>query len=115
MTYRNGAFVVDTREGRMAQVVGGEGHRVRVRQPGGGPEWEVPLSVLRLATGAERAEARKNPEPGRKPSIADCPTCPALKATWWEAEAGGDAAKAGDALVAVRRHWREHLSYEVTP
>ncbi|MFC5149110.1 hypothetical protein [Streptomyces aureoversilis] len=110
MTYRNGAFVVDTREGRMAQVIGSEGHRVQVRQPGGGLEWEVPFSSLRLATSAERAAARANPEPPARPAIADCPECPALKAAWWEATIEGDPFKAGDALVAVRRHWRSHMS-----
>ncbi|CAM5533074.1 hypothetical protein SABIM44S_03724 [Streptomyces abikoensis] len=110
MTYRNGAFVVDTRDGRIVQVIGGTGGRVRVRPPGGGTEWEVPFVALRLATGEERAEARRNPEPGRRPRIADCPECPALKATWWEAESGGDEAKAREALVAVRRHWRSHMA-----
>ncbi|MCQ8770666.1 hypothetical protein [Streptomyces telluris] len=45
-----------------------------------------------------------------RPSIADCPECPALKATWWEATIEGDPFKAGDALVAVRRHWRSHMA-----
>ncbi len=110
MTYRNGAFVVDTRDGRIVQVIGGTGGRVHVRPPGGGTEWEVPFVALRLATSEERAAVRRNPETARRPGIADCPTCPALKAAWWEAENGGDAAKAGDALVAMRRHWRSHMA-----
>lgn len=110
MTYRNGAFVVDTRDGRLAQVIGGVGGRVQARQPGGGPEWEVPFSALRLATSAERAAARRNPETHRRPRMAECPTCPALEAAWWEAESGGDKVKAGEALVAARRHWRSHMA-----
>lgn len=35
MTYRNGAFVMDTRENRIAQVIGNAGRRVQVRRPGG--------------------------------------------------------------------------------
>ncbi|MFE5868419.1 hypothetical protein ACFQ6V_07145 [Streptomyces roseifaciens] len=63
-----------------------------------------------MATSIERAEVRRSAEPSARPSIADCPECPALKATWWEATIEGDPFKAGDALVAVRRHWRSHMS-----
>ncbi|MFF4219850.1 hypothetical protein ACFYZM_26780 [Streptomyces nondiastaticus] len=110
MAYRNGAFVVDTRDGRIVQVIGGTGGRVHVRPPGGGTEWDVPFGALRLATSAERAEVRRNPETHQRSGLADCPTCPALKAAWWEAENDGDEAKSGAALVALRRHWRAHMA-----
>ncbi|RKN62972.1 hypothetical protein D7231_30660 [Streptomyces klenkii] len=110
MAYRNGAFVVDTRDGRIVQVIGGTGGRVRVRPPGGGTETEVPFVALRLATSAERAAARRNPETYRRPRMAECQECPALEAAWWEAESGGDKAKAAEALVTARRHWRSHMA-----
>ncbi|MBB5117723.1 hypothetical protein FHS36_001129 [Streptomyces eurocidicus] len=106
--YRNGAFVVDTREGRLAQVIGGAGKRVSVRRPGGGQEWEVPFSELRLATREERQAVGLWPSDPSS-GLYGCPTCPELDAAWREANARGDEARAGDALVAQRRHWRAHM------
>ncbi|MBT2382662.1 hypothetical protein [Streptomyces sp. ISL-11] len=108
MTYRNGAYVVDTREDRIGQVIGGVGKRVHVRMPGGGQTWEVPFEELRLATREERAAAGLWPV-GERPSLRDCKTCPELDAAWREAKAGGDEVEAGNALVAQRRHWRSHV------
>ncbi|MGW1073495.1 hypothetical protein [Streptomyces sp. NPDC002537] len=102
MTYRNGAFVVDTREGRIAQVIDSVGGRVRVRTPGGGAEWEVPFSALRLATREERDEAGLWPTAIRP--LNGCPECPELNRAWREAEAGDDRLKAARELLALRRH-----------
>ncbi|WP_199843923.1 hypothetical protein [Streptomyces albireticuli] len=100
--------MVDTREGRLAQVIDGVGKRVNVRRPGGGMEWEVPFADLRLATREERQAAGLWP-PEPVGALYGCPTCPELMAAWREANAGGDEVKAGDALVAQRRHWRAHM------
>lgn len=111
MTYRNGTFVVDTRESRIAQVIGGAGQRVQLRRPGGGLEWEVPASVLRLATREERQAAGLWPT-GPRPLLG-CEECADLEAAWRQAGAGEDEVKAGDALVALRRHRRtSHLLAE---
>ncbi|MCD9141559.1 hypothetical protein [Streptomyces albireticuli] len=108
MAYRNGAFVMDIREGRIGQVVGGTASRVQLRRPGGGPEWEAPFTELRVATREERqADGLWPSEPVG--GLYGCPTCPELEAAWREAKAGGDEVKAGDALVAQRRHWRAHM------
>ncbi|MGW1075647.1 hypothetical protein [Streptomyces sp. NPDC002537] len=107
MTYRNGAFVVDTRESRVALVVDSMGKRVHVRAPGGGEEWEVPFTALRLATREERETAGLWPQMARSP--IDCETCPELSAAYREAEASGDKVRTGAAVVAQRSHWRrEH-------
>ncbi|MFF4404374.1 hypothetical protein ACFY2W_12385 [Streptomyces sp. NPDC001262] len=74
MTYRNGAYVVDTREGRLAQVVGEKGGRVQVRRPGGELTWEAPASALRLATREELGAA------GLLPYRSDCGECVELDA-----------------------------------
>ncbi|MEU5427663.1 hypothetical protein AB0H73_18970 [Streptomyces olivoreticuli] len=104
MTYRNGAFVVDTREGWIGQVIDSAGSRVHVRAPGGGAEWEVPFSVLRLATREERDEVGLWPRGTR--SRKGCPECPALELAWRDAAEGGDKLKEATALVALRRHGR---------
>ncbi|MFE0044165.1 hypothetical protein [Streptomyces albireticuli] len=104
MTYRNGAFVVDTREGVIAQVIGDTGGRVQLRKPGGGLEWEVPFAALRLATREEREAAGLLPS-GSRPAYG-CTECAELDAARRAAAGGDDAVKAGDALVAQRRHWR---------
>ncbi|MBC2877445.1 MULTISPECIES: hypothetical protein [Streptomyces] len=57
MTYREGAYVVDTRSAKLAQVMAHAGHRVYVRPPRGGREWEAPVEALRLATRDEQAAA----------------------------------------------------------
>lgn len=104
MTYRNGAFVVDTREGRLAQVIGGAGGRVQLRKPGGGLEWEVPFASLRLATREEREAAGLWPA-GPRPAYG-CEECAELDAARRAAARGTDEVEAGNALVAQRRHWR---------
>lgn len=64
MTYRKGAYVVDTRSAKFAQVMADGGTNVYVRPPRGGLEWDAPAEALRLATPAERAAAGV-PEGGR--------------------------------------------------
>ncbi|MGA5133094.1 hypothetical protein ACPCTO_25140 [Streptomyces olivoreticuli] len=103
MTYRNGAFVVDTRDGRIAQVIGGRGQRVNVREPGGGGEWEVPFGALRLATREERGAVGLWPEG----ASARCAECEESKVALREAEAGGGRTDVDRALVAQRMHWTD--------
>ncbi|MFI2072543.1 hypothetical protein [Streptomyces triculaminicus] len=95
MTYREGAYVIDTRSGRLAQVMGTMGPRVQVRRPGGGREWEVSPQALRLATREERAAAE------------GCAECVSLRALQRAAVDGGEKRRAVEATVAVRRHVRE--------
>ncbi|MFF7728423.1 hypothetical protein [Streptomyces sp. NPDC008001] len=104
MTYRVGAFVVDTPEGQIAQVIGVVGSRVTLRRPGGGPEWEVPFGSLRLATREDREAVGLWPA-GSRPMYG-CTECAQLEAAYREAAAGGDPVVTGDALVLQRRHWR---------
>lgn len=45
-----GTYVLDGRDGRIGRVVGlAAGGRVRLRPPGGGPEWACPPGALRPA------------------------------------------------------------------
>ncbi|GGX84582.1 hypothetical protein [Streptomyces hiroshimensis] len=104
MTYRIGAFVVDMREGRIAQVIGAAGSRVTLRRPGGGLEWEAPFASLRLATREDREAAGLWPA-GSRPMYG-CGDCAQLAAAYKEAAAGDDPVTTGDALVLQRRHWR---------
>ncbi|MEV4439962.1 hypothetical protein AB0K09_13210 [Streptomyces sp. NPDC049577] len=97
MAYRIGAYVIDTREGRIAQVVGGEGKRTRVQRPGGGLEWEVPFSALRLATREEREAAGIR-------SPAGCRTCAELEAGQRSSVSSGSRARAINATIALARH-----------
>ncbi|MFI1971730.1 hypothetical protein [Streptomyces cinnamoneus] len=109
MTYRPGAYVVDTRENRLAQVMGGTGVRVQVQRPGGGLQWEVPATALRLATRAEREAA------GLAGTAAPvgCPECRELTAAQRAAVDRGDRALAVTRTIAVRSHYRaSHASYE---
>ncbi|MEH6376361.1 hypothetical protein V7793_18850 [Streptomyces sp. KLMMK] len=53
-----GAFVVDARGGRLAQVVAAEGARLRLRPPAGGEAWEAEPALLRPATEAEQLSAK---------------------------------------------------------
>ncbi|MFI1257115.1 hypothetical protein ACH4U6_25505 [Streptomyces netropsis] len=53
MTPENGTFVVDTRHGKVGQVMGHEGPRLQLRPPSGGREWEAAPDSVRPATGAE--------------------------------------------------------------
>ncbi|CAM5385303.1 hypothetical protein ACFYUM_18690 [Streptomyces fimicarius] len=45
-----GAFAVDGRDGRVGRVTGRSGPNVRLRPPGGGPEWECPAEAVRPAS-----------------------------------------------------------------
>lgn len=96
MGYRKGVFVVDTREGRVVQVTGGDSDRVQVRRPGGGLEWEVPLNCLRLATADERSAA------GLRPYRTGCEECAALESA---RRAATGTQEAGKASAAAYGHW----------
>lgn len=105
LTYREGAYVIDTRSATLAQVMGTLGPRVQVRKPGGGREWEVPPQDLRLATRAERERAR-----GQSGSPVGCTDCTELEAARRRAVASGHGKAAVDAAIAVRSHFRDaHL------
>ncbi|MDT0450944.1 hypothetical protein [Streptomyces hesseae] len=95
MTYRIGAYVVDTRDDRIAQVVGEGETLVAVRQPGGEAVWEVPPSALRLATREDRNAA------GLRPYLSGCAECVELDDALRKA-VGEDRSRAG---AAVRMHW----------
>ncbi|MFH9393676.1 hypothetical protein [Streptomyces sp. NPDC017413] len=45
-----GGFAVDARDGRVGRVTGRAGPNVRLRPPGGGPEWECPPEAVRAAS-----------------------------------------------------------------
>ncbi|MFB8771382.1 hypothetical protein [Streptomyces broussonetiae] len=57
MTAPLGAYVIDTRTGRLGIVMGHEGPYVQLRPYGGGKEWDVEPAAVRLATPAERLSA----------------------------------------------------------
>ncbi|MEU3872408.1 hypothetical protein [Streptomyces sp. NPDC029704] len=104
MTYREGAYVVDTRDATLAQVLGNAGPHVRVKEPGGAYEWYVPTNALRLATPQERRAAGL---PGTvSASPIGCTECADLEAARREAVKGGDTKAITDATVAVRSHFR---------
>ncbi|MFF7360444.1 hypothetical protein [Streptomyces sp. NPDC008125] len=44
-----GSFAVDARTGEVGRVVGRVGPDVRLRPPGGGPEWDCPLDAVQPA------------------------------------------------------------------
>lgn len=98
MTYREGAYVVDTRNGAFAQVMGRIGPRVQVRRPGGGREWEVPPTALRLATYEECRAA----DPADR-----CEDCERIRRHRRAAESRGDKSAMTDAAVLMGRHQRE--------
>lgn len=103
MTYRNGAYVMDIRENRLAQVIGSTDAHVQVQRPGGGLQWEVPAADLRLATREER-EAVGLPASA---SPVGCTECAAFVAARREAGVSGDEERIVDAMVAVRTHFRD--------
>ncbi|QTT75163.1 hypothetical protein J7W19_18895 [Streptomyces mobaraensis NBRC 13819 = DSM 40847] len=93
MTYRAGSYMVDVRDGRLAQVAEAADGLVRVRSlNGGGEPWTVPPTALRLATREERQAA------GLRPYQTGCDECAALDVV--RKAAGG-----GDATAAVYTHW----------
>ncbi|MFF4156362.1 hypothetical protein [Streptomyces sp. NPDC001678] len=109
MTYREGAYVVDTRSATLAQVMGNVGPRVQIRRPDGGREWEAPADALRLATRAER-EAAGLRASAAAPSASPfgCAECVRLEAARRAAGEYGERTEAAvDAMVAVRSHFRE--------
>ncbi|WP_116215459.1 hypothetical protein [Streptomyces olivoreticuli] len=55
MTYRTGVLVMDTRQGKLGEVMEERLSRVWLRPPHGGREWDCLPDDLRLATKAERA------------------------------------------------------------
>lgn len=95
MTYRNGAYVVDIRDDRIAQVVGTTGTRVHLERPGGGLVWEAPAAALRLASRDERNAA------GLRPYLSGCTDCAELEEAW-RAAPDGERRNAG---VEARAHW----------
>ncbi|MFF4216400.1 hypothetical protein [Streptomyces nondiastaticus] len=109
MTYRVGAYVVDTSEDKVAQVIGHRGSHVQVRTPGGGAVWEVHASVLRLAMSQEREAVRAlaNSD-GPAPQRRGCARCAELEAAWRVACAatGERTTTTGWALNRFRNHWR---------
>ncbi|MBT2385463.1 hypothetical protein [Streptomyces sp. ISL-11] len=110
MTYRPGAYVVDTRTATLAQVMGTLGPHVQVRPPRGGKEWDVPPTALRLAGREERVAA--GVRDGASASPVGCGRCVALRVAYEEAR-GGDEDEAVDAAIAVRQHFRSaHLLSE---
>ncbi|MGW0531894.1 hypothetical protein [Streptomyces sp. NPDC003032] len=52
-----GSYVIDTRNGRLGQVMGYEGPYVQLRPYGGGREWDCTLEAIRAATTEERLRA----------------------------------------------------------
>ncbi|MEU1312830.1 hypothetical protein ABZ419_28600 [Streptomyces cinnamoneus] len=107
-TYREGAYVMDTRSDTFAQVIGPAGAHVRVAAPGGGRQWEVPSQWLRLATRGEREAAGVRGSAPR--SAVGCADCTGLEAARRAAVAGGDEEAVVDATIAVRSHFRDaHL------
>ncbi|CAL9417852.1 hypothetical protein SUDANB58_01783 [Streptomyces sp. enrichment culture] len=52
-----GAYVIDTRTGRLGIVMGHEGPYVQLRPYGGGREWDAEPCAVRHATQAERISA----------------------------------------------------------
>ncbi|GHG56282.1 hypothetical protein GCM10018779_20210 [Streptomyces griseocarneus] len=93
--YRKGAYVVDVREDRIAQVIGGTSSRVQLQSPDGSLQWEVPFAALRLATGAEREAA------GLRPYLSTCPDCVELATRRRTAPPG----QRGKATADAHLHW----------
>ncbi|MFI9305792.1 hypothetical protein [Streptomyces triculaminicus] len=93
--YRKGAYVVDVREDRIAQVIGGSSSRVQLQSPDGTLQWEVPFAALRLATGEEREAA------GLRPYLGTCPDCVTLAAR----RRTVPPEQRGKAAADAHRHW----------
>ncbi|AXK32962.1 hypothetical protein DVA86_10165 [Streptomyces armeniacus] len=53
-----GSYAVDTRNGRVGEVMGKEGPYAQLRPPLGGREWDVPPENLRPARTGEELSAR---------------------------------------------------------
>lgn len=55
---KEGGYVIDTRDGRIGQVMGREGPCLQLRPPGGGREWDCPPEALAPAPPGEVLRAR---------------------------------------------------------
>ncbi|WP_240979773.1 hypothetical protein [Streptomyces sp. HNM0574] len=53
-----GAYAVDTRSGRVGEVMARTGPYAQLRPPGGGLEWDVPVEDLRPVTAHSGDELR---------------------------------------------------------
>ncbi|MFJ4825490.1 hypothetical protein ACIP5L_19665 [Streptomyces bacillaris] len=53
-----GAFAVDGRDGRVGRVLERSGDQVRLRPPGGGPEWVCPAEDVQTASPGAVLRAR---------------------------------------------------------
>ncbi|MGW6564346.1 hypothetical protein [Streptomyces sp. NPDC054975] len=64
-----GAYVIDSRDGRIGRVMGCVGPCVQLRPPGGGREWGCPAELLSPAPPGEvlRARVRAINRDGRLP------------------------------------------------
>ncbi|HEY9369727.1 hypothetical protein [Streptomyces sp.] len=64
-----GAYVVDSRDGRVGRVMGRQGPYVQLRPPGGGLEWDCPAEALAPAAPRDvlRARVRAVNRDGRLP------------------------------------------------
>ncbi|MGI5338909.1 hypothetical protein ACQEVS_16675 [Streptomyces sp. CA-181903] len=89
-----GSYVVDTRTGRLGQVMDTHAGYVQLRPPRGGIEWSCPPSAIRFPSDAE-AEAQVPAQPqagtasgGRSPERTG-------GRTGGGAEAGGNAGERG--------------------
>ncbi|MFF3317597.1 hypothetical protein ACFYV5_19105 [Streptomyces sp. NPDC003035] len=53
-----GAYVIDSRDGRMGRVMARVGPYVQLRPPGGGREWDCPVEELTPASVGDVLRAR---------------------------------------------------------
>ncbi|MCC3776864.1 hypothetical protein [Streptomyces sp. UNOB3_S3] len=84
MAFRIGDIVVDTRSGRIGQLMGREGPDVvQLRPVRGGIEWDCPVSAIR------------------------CAVCVRIKDERREAEALGDTRRMGEAATRMGVHQRQ--------
>nr|WP_078660260.1 hypothetical protein [Streptomyces roseoverticillatus] len=79
---RTGTFVVDTRWGKVGQVMGHEGPRLQLRPPLGGCEWEAAPEVVRPASDAEKLNAMVRANHSPRPAAR--PINPVVPLTWYE-------------------------------
>ncbi|MFI7383447.1 hypothetical protein [Streptomyces sp. NPDC049813] len=62
-----GPYVIDTRDGRVGQVMAREGGFVQLRPPGGGVEWDCPPEAVAPAPEPQGPGARATRQEGRRP------------------------------------------------
>lgn len=58
MIPERGSYAVDSRDGRIGQVMGQEGSYVQLRPPGGGVEWDCPPEAVLPAPPGQELRAR---------------------------------------------------------